>query len=261
MDKRRRSVVEVHRTTVADWFEEYPEFEDGDEVWSLTWRDRILKWNEEHLRNGEDVVRSVADCANKPERLTMGVFFLAYPIAAFVLWNFIEKFEDLDQMLEGAKECPVDLERSPFGPENASVLPAEQPLEYLMRNQDARLGARLAVGEDPAQPNLPGRTYSNLEQKLSNIEGYYSEIRNAWLPWEAVCKDKRAGIAPPSWIFKRTEQETERRFKSLDRYIISMKEKLLETANEMVVFDMPAEKALQNRVFTFRVDERKGVHR
>jgi len=93
------------RQKVFHWFEDNDAQNDGGDIYSAEWRERLKQWDNrarEELasqnKNPEELIRSYK---KRPTKLSLEVLFLAHPISTFALWHLLQAIYQLDQIICG----------------------------------------------------------------------------------------------------------------------------------------------------------------
>jgi len=94
------------------WFEDNDSQNDGGDIYSAEWRQRLKRWDNRareqladyQIESPEDFIRS---CKHKPAKLGLEIVFLAHPISTFALWHLLQASYQLDQII-----CGTSLEAS-----------------------------------------------------------------------------------------------------------------------------------------------------
>ncbi|KAE8454441.1 hypothetical protein EG329_000063 [Mollisiaceae sp. DMI_Dod_QoI] len=101
-DSRRSSASD--QRDVFDWYEKYQYKADAGDIFSPEWQCRLTDWSNEFEQDIENLRDIVAQHEQYPEKLELGLFFLAYPVVAFSLWHLLQACYELDRRICGTSK-------------------------------------------------------------------------------------------------------------------------------------------------------------
>jgi hypothetical protein len=95
------SSLAFDQRAVFDWYEKYQYKDDAGDIFSPEWQYRLTDWRNEFDQDSKTVHDRVAQQEGQPEKLELGLFFLAHPVAAFSLWHVLQACYELDKRICG----------------------------------------------------------------------------------------------------------------------------------------------------------------
>jgi len=120
------SDLDFKQKRVFFWYEDNDTQNDGGEIYSAEWQQRVKEWadivQKELIRKNRTLDEQVDSYRDRTTKLSHGLLFLAHPISTFALWYLLKACFTLDEIICGTSN------------ENLEILKEWQdmrPLEYL----------------------------------------------------------------------------------------------------------------------------------